>query len=78
MNASHAMDGWSCMAKGFHLTNAVQACLQPSLECLFASCPLHLPYLSYTVILLGLHRHLGESMISIPWTLEATRLLRAF
>ena len=46
------------MAKGYHLTNAVEARLQPSLKCLFASSPLHLPHLSYTVILLGLHRHL--------------------
>ena len=39
--------------------NAVQARLQPSLEGLFASRPLELPHLSYTVILLRLHRHLA-------------------
>ena len=66
------------MAKGYHLTNAVEARLQPSPKCMFASSPLHLPHLSYTVILLGLHRHLGEPMMFITWTLEAIRWLRAF
>ena len=66
------------MAKGYNLTNAVEARLQSSLKCLFASSPLHLPHLSYTVILLGLHRHLGESMISATWTLGTIRWLRAF